>query len=78
MGLRGTPLGTDPCMSPHEAMLAWVAGDIPTSAALKLTGMEDLYDLYNACRSSDVELWRELTPTEQASVDALLALDLKL
>lgn len=61
-------------MSPHDAMLAWVAGTVSTRDAMKITGSDTLFDLIDACISSDVSLEFELTEREKKQIDTLCAI----
>lgn len=59
--------------SPYEIMQAWQAGLIGYRDAIRFTAAENLFDLYQACRSSDVELRKELTEREKAAVDSVVS-----
>lgn len=61
-------------ISPHDAMVAWVDGTISTRNAMKITGSDTLFDLIDACISSDVSLEFELTEREKKQIDTLCAI----
>jgi hypothetical protein len=51
-------------MGVYEALEAWQQGEITYRRALRLIGVETIADLYEAARSSGVEIRREPTPQE--------------
>jgi hypothetical protein len=58
--------------APHDILVAWQDGEIGYREAMALTACENLFELYEACRSSCVAIRRELTPAEMLVVDAAL------
>ncbi len=59
--------------SPHDILQAWQSGIIGYREAMKLTGCENLFELYQACRSSGVAVRGVLTAQEMRGVDATVA-----
>jgi hypothetical protein len=59
--------------SPHDILQAWQDGRIGYREAMGLTGCESLFELFQACRSSGVDLRGDLTPEEALAVDAVMA-----
>lgn len=59
--------------APHDILQAWQDGEIGYREAMRLTASESLFELYQACRSSGVQICAELTEREMRSVDAVLS-----
>jgi hypothetical protein len=59
--------------APHDILQAWQDGAIGYREAMGLTGCENLFELFQACRSSGVDLRRDLTSEETKVVDAVMA-----
>jgi hypothetical protein len=59
--------------SPHDILQAWQDGTIGYREAIALTACENLFELFQACRSSGVDLRRDLTPEETKAVEAVMA-----
>jgi hypothetical protein len=70
---------TDEVLSPHDILQAWQAGEFGYREAMRLTASESLFELYQACRSSGVDIRKDLTAAElraaEAAVADILALD---
>jgi hypothetical protein len=43
-------------LSPHDALEAWQAGEITFRRCMRLTGIDDLPELYAAAKSSGVDI----------------------
>lgn len=59
--------------APHDILQAWQDGKIGYREAMRLTASENLFELYQACRSSGVQIRAELTEREMRSVAAVLS-----
>lgn len=59
--------------SPHDILQAWQDGRIGYRQTMKLTGSENLFELYQACRSSGVPIRSDLTDADLRVVDAAVA-----
>lgn len=59
--------------APHDILQAWQDGLIDYRRAMSLTACESLFELYQACRSSGVDIRSDLTPAEQETVEAAVA-----
>jgi len=59
--------------SPHDILQAWQDGTIGYREAMRLTGCESLFELYQACRSSGVAIRGVLTDQEMRGVDATVS-----
>nr|WP_294502035.1 hypothetical protein [uncultured Rhodopila sp.] len=59
--------------SPHDILQAWQDGAISYREAMTLTGCENLFELYQACRSSRVALRSVLTDRELQGVEATVS-----
>jgi hypothetical protein len=59
--------------SPHEILQAWQDGEIGYREAMMLTACENLFELYQACRSSGVTIRADLTADEMRAVDAAIS-----
>jgi hypothetical protein len=57
----------------NDILTAWQAGKISYRQALELTGIDNLFDLYQAAISSDVKIRTALIPREQRIADAVTA-----
>ena len=59
--------------SPHDILQAWQDGEVGYREAMQLTACENLFELYQACRSSGIAIRSELTAEEMRAVDATLS-----
>jgi hypothetical protein len=59
--------------SPHEILQAWQNGDITYRDAMHLTASENLFELFQACRSSGVALRKKYSKHELEVVDHVIA-----
>ena len=59
--------------SPHDILQAWQDGSIGYREAMRLTGCESLFELYQACRSSGVAIRSVLTDREMQGVEATVS-----
>lgn len=59
--------------SPHDILQAWQDGEIGYREAMRLTACDNLFELYQACRSSGVEIRSDLTAAEMRAVDAVVS-----
>lgn len=59
--------------APHDILQAWQDGRIGYIEAMELTASESLFELYQACRSSAVELRKDYTPHELGVVERVVA-----
>ena len=57
------------CMSVHDALEAWQAGEITAARAIALTGAAGLLHLYGLAEECGVEIRTEPTPEERAASD---------
>lgn len=58
---------------PHDILVAWQDGQIDYREAMALTACENLFQLYQACRSNGVPLRKTLTPKEREGVERVVA-----
>ncbi len=56
-------------MSVHDALQAWQDGDITAADALRLSGAEDLLEMYRMAVQSDVEIKLPLGDDERQAVE---------
>ncbi len=61
------------CMSVHDALEAWQAGEVTAARAMALTGAAGLLDLYALAEECGVEIRTALTPEERAAADVATA-----
>ncbi len=61
-------------MGVHEALEAWQQGEITYRRALRLVGVDTIADLYEAARSSGVDIRIEPTPQEVHLSDQAIGL----
>jgi hypothetical protein len=61
------------CMSVHDALEAWQAGEITAARAIALTGAAGLLHLYGLAGECGVEIRTEPTPEERAAADRATA-----
>jgi hypothetical protein len=59
--------------SPHDILPAWQDGGIGYCEAIRLTGCENLFELYQAWRSSGVPIRSVLTVQELRGVEAAVS-----
>ena len=57
----------------YDILSAWQAGRISYRQALDLTGIDSLFDLYQAAFSSDVKIRTTLLPREHRIANAVTA-----
>jgi hypothetical protein len=67
------PASTLQRASPHDILQAWQDGSIGYREAMRLTGCESLFELYQACRSSGVAIRSVLTDQETRGVEATVS-----
>jgi hypothetical protein len=61
-------------MSVHDALQAWQEGEITAADALRLSGAEDVLEMYGMAVQNDVEIKLPLGDEERQAVDQRNAL----